>query len=224
MPFQLAIFDLDGVIVSTADYHYLAWKRLGQELGFEFTKEQNEELKGVSRDRSLEILLEIGKLEKTKEEKAELAARKNNWYLQYISEMGPDRILPGVVPFLTELKEKGKKTALGSASKNAPLVLKRIELENYFDVIVDGNLVVKAKPNPEVFLRCAALLGIKPDRAVVFEDAPAGIEAGLRAGMITVGIGSAGALPGAHLVLKGFSSLNLDKFRQLLESRINRRD
>ncbi|WP_461364623.1 beta-phosphoglucomutase [Candidatus Darwinibacter acetoxidans] len=206
---QLAIFDLDGVIVDTAKYHFLAWKRLADELGIHFTERDNERLKGVSRMRSLEIILEIGGKQKTAAEKQELANRKNTWYVEYIMQMDASEILPGVLPFLQELKDNNIKIALGSASKNAPTILNRLGIAAFFDAIVDGNLVTKAKPDPEVFTLGAELLGIAPEAAVVFEDAQAGIEAALRAGMKAIGVGSPGILQNAHHVIPGFESFDL---------------
>ncbi len=207
--FEMAIFDLDGVIVDTAKYHYLAWHRLGKELGFNFTKEDNERLKGVSRMRSLDILLEVGGIEKTAEEKEALAAKKNQWYVDYIMEMDESEILPGVLSFINELHQAKIRTALGSASKNARTILERVGLTNHFDVIVDGNLVSKAKPDPEVFLLAAQKLQIPPDKCIVFEDAQAGIEAGNKAGMLTIGIGDPQLLKDANLVFSGFEELTL---------------
>lgn len=211
---QLAIFDLDGVICDTAKYHYLAWKRLAQELGFDFTEKDNERLKGVSRMRSLEILLEVGGLEKTEEEKAELAEKKNTWYVEYILQMDSSELLPGVLDFLEELKENEVKLALGSASKNARTILQRLGITPLFDAIVDGNLVTKAKPDPEVFTLGAELLGIPPENAVVFEDAQAGIEAALAAGMKVIGVGDPKVLKHAQHVITGFASF---RFADLLE-------
>ncbi|HHW73438.1 MAG TPA: beta-phosphoglucomutase [Firmicutes bacterium] len=211
---QLAIFDLDGVICDTAKYHYLAWKRLAQELGFDFTEKDNERLKGVSRMRSLEILLEVGGLEKTEEEKAKLAEKKNTWYVEYILQMDSSELLPGVLDFLEELKENEVKLALGSASKNARTILQRLGITPLFDAIVDGNLVTKAKPDPEVFTLGAELLGIPPENAVVFEDAQAGIEAALAAGMKVIGVGDPKVLKHAQHVITGFASF---RFADLLE-------
>jgi len=211
---QLAIFDLDGVICDTAKYHYLAWKRLAQELGFDFTEKDNERLKGVSRMRSLEILLEVGGLEKTEEEKAKLAEKKNTWYVEYILQMDSSELLPGVLDFLEELKENKVKLALGSASKNARTILQRLGITPLFDAIVDGNLVTKAKPDPEVFTLGAELLGIPPENAVVFEDAQAGIEAALAAGMKVIGVGDPKVLKHAQHVITGFASF---RFADLLE-------
>ncbi|MBA2132396.1 beta-phosphoglucomutase [Capillibacterium thermochitinicola] len=205
-----AIFDLDGVIVDTAKYHYLAWKRLAAELGFDFSEADNERLKGVSRMRSLEILLEIGGVTATEQEKTVMAAKKNDWYLQYIQKITPAELLPGVVPFLEDLRARGIKVALASASKNARVILSRLEIEPYFDAIVDGNRVAKAKPDPEIFLTAAADLGVVPAHCVVFEDAAAGVEAGKKAGMFVVGIGDRRNLPEADLVLPGFPGFDYE--------------
>lgn len=204
------IFDLDGVIVDTAKYHYLAWKRLAQELGFEFSIEHNERLKGVSRMTSLDILLEVGGLTFAQAEKEVMAARKNEWYLEYIVKMTPEEILPGVVDFLTMLRNKGIKIALGSASKNAMLILERVQLQSYFDAVIDGNKALKAKPDPQVFLLAAKELNQSPASCVVFEDAAAGIEAAKAAGMRCVGIGSADVLGQADKVVPGFISATID--------------
>ena len=204
------IFDLDGVIVDTAKYHYLAWKRLAQELGFEFSIEHNERLKGVSRMTSLDILLEVGGLTFAQAEKEVMAARKNEWYLEYIVKMTPEEILPGVVDFLTMLRNKGIKIALGSASKNAMLILERVQLQSYFDAVIDGNKALKAKPDPQVFLLAAKELNQSPVSCVVFEDAAAGIEAAKAAGMRCVGIGSADVLGQADKVVPGFISATID--------------
>jgi beta-phosphoglucomutase len=198
-----AIFDLDGVIVDTAKYHYLAWKRLAQELGFEFKELDNERLKGVSRMKSLEILLELGGLSFSNDEKLLLADKKNNWYVEYISAIDESEILKGAKEYLLKLKNSGIKIALGSASKNAPAILNRLKITNLFDSIVDGNKVSKAKPDPEVFLIAAKELGLEPHECVVFEDAEAGITAAKAAGMRTVGIGNRELLMEADIVVKG---------------------
>ncbi len=209
------IFDLDGVIVDTAKYHYLAWKRLANELGFDFTEQDNERLKGVSRMTSLDILLEIGKTELTEERKIELATKKNEWYREFILKMEPDEILPGALDLLKELKEKKIGVALGSASKNAPTILEKVKLTEYFDAVVDGNMVAKAKPDPSVFLQGADLLGVKKEECIVFEDAEAGIEAAINGGMRNIGIGSPDVLVKADIVLPGLDGLNLNKLKSL---------
>jgi len=180
---KACIFDLDGVIVDTARYHFIAWKALAEELGFVFTEEDNERLKGVSRMQSLEILLEIGKLQFTREEKLAMAEKKNALYVSYIEKMTPGEILPGVREFLEEIRGKGIGVALGSASKNSPMILEQIGLAQLFDVVVDGNSITEAKPNPEVFLRGAERLGVLPSKCVVFEDAIARGEAASNAGV-----------------------------------------
>ena len=188
------IFDLDGVIVDTAKYHFLAWKNLADKLGFEFTESHNELLKGVSRVRSLEILLKIGNMTLPETKKQDILTSKNEDYLSYINKMGPEEILPGVTKLLDSLDILGIKYVLGSASKNAPKILKQVNLLDRFLGIVDGNSVSKAKPDPEVFLKCAKKLGLPPEQCIVFEDAIAGIEAANRAHMTSVGIGDKGTL------------------------------
>ena len=216
MVLQACIFDLDGVIVDTAKYHYLAWGEIARELGFEFTIRDNEKLKGVSRMQSLDILLHVGGISLDPDKKAELAEKKNNIYLSYIYKMTKDEILPGVTDFLTELKRNKVKTALGSASKNAPLILSRLGIESLFDVVVDGNKVAHAKPDPEVFVVGAKELKIGNENCVVFEDAEAGIEAAIRAGMKCVGVGDIQTLGKANTVIQGFENFSLDKLMKLI--------
>jgi beta-phosphoglucomutase len=211
MKILACIFDLDGVIVDTAKYHFIAWRALAQELGFEFTLEHNERLKGVSRMRSLEILLEVGGLNFSDAEKERMAAKKNTLYLEYIYKMKPDELLPGVTAFIDELRNKGVKVALGSASKNAETILERLKIERLFDAVIDGNKVTKAKPDPEIFLKGAHTLGVKPENCVVFEDAEAGIEAALNAGMKAIGVGSPTILGKAHAVISGFEHFSVEK-------------
>ena len=209
------IFDLDGVIVDTAKYHYLAWKKLTSILNINFTKEDNERLKGVSRMASLDIILEIGNVvydDKMKEEYADL---KNKWYLDYINRMTPEEILPGSLEFISELKNAGIKVAIGSASRNTPLILERLAIRNLFDAVADGNIIIKAKPDPEVFITAAKMLGIPPEDCVVFEDAMAGVEAALNAGMRCVGIGSEKILTTAHYVIAGLDKMSLKKLKLL---------
>ena len=212
---KACIFDLDGVIVDTAIYHYQAWKRLANELGFDFTEHDNEQLKGVSRTRSLEIILQIGGLTKTEAEREELANRKNTWYVDMINQMQPDEILPGAREFVQACRDAGIKTALGSASKNSMTILEKINMVDLFDAIIDGNKVSMAKPDPEVFLKGAEALGVPPSACVVFEDAIAGVEAAINAGMKVVGIGSPSVLKGANLVVNGLNEMSLERLRDL---------
>lgn len=196
--YQGAIFDLDGVLVDTAKYHFLAWQALAEELEIPFSEHDNERLKGVSRMASLEILLSLGNNPTySASEKEAFAALKNERYVAYISEMDASEILTGVKPTLENLREQGIRIALGSASKNAPLILERTGLLRYFDELVDGNDVAKAKPDPEVFLRGAEKMGLPPETCVVFEDSEAGCSAAKAAGMYAVGIGKAANLPSA---------------------------
>jgi len=203
------IFDLDGVIVDTAKYHYLAWKRLAAELGFFFSEKDNERLKGVSRMASLEILLQVGGLSFSEEEKLSMAERKNRWYVEYITGMKEDEVLPGAKKFLKSARASGLKLALGSASKNALTILNGLKLTGYFDAVIDGTRVSRAKPDPEVFLLAAEKLGLSPGSCVVFEDAQAGVEAAKRAGMRCIGVGTGPELSGADMRIPGFEGVDL---------------
>lgn len=212
---KACLFDLDGVIVDTAKYHYLAWKRLAQELGFGFTKEDNERLKGVSRMESLNILLEIGGVSFDAAKKEKLAEMKNNWYVEYISKMDSSEVLPGVIDFIKELRESGIKTALGSVSKNAMLILKNIGILQYLDAVIDGTKITNAKPHPEVFLKGAEELKVAPFECVVFEDAKAGIEAAINAGMYSIGVGSPRILNKADFVISSFKEMDIGKLNKI---------
>ena len=212
---KACIFDLDGVIVDTAVYHYKAWKRLANSLGFDFTEEQNEKLKGVSRVRSLELILQWGGITKTPAEQETLATQKNTWYVDMISHMTPAEILPGAKEFLQVCRDAGLKTALGSASKNSMMILEKIGMVDLFDAIIDGNKVSKAKPDPEVFLKGAEAVGVAPADCVVFEDAIAGIEAAIAGGMKAVGIGSPEVLTEADLVISGLDKMSIEKLDTL---------
>ncbi|POY36094.1 beta-phosphoglucomutase [Solitalea longa] len=212
---KACIFDLDGVIVDTAVHHYKAWKRLANSLGFDFTEEQNEQLKGVSRVRSLEIILAIGNHAATAGEQEKMAAQKNDWYLELIGQMTPEDILPGAKEFVEACKVEGIKTAIGSASKNTLTILSKIGLDKHFDAIVDGNKVTKAKPDPEVFLNAAKELNVEASACVVFEDAIAGVEAANNAGMRCVGIGQPAVLTQANAVVPSLASITLNEVKYL---------
>lgn len=211
------IFDLDGVIVDTAKYHYLAWKHLADELGIPFTKEQNEQFKGVSRKRCLEILLDWGNLKVSQEQFNNWLAEKNEDYLGYIDTMTEEEILPDVTKVLQYLQKHKVPMALGSASKNARAILKKVGLIPYFNSIVDGTQVTKAKPDPEVFLIAAKELNITPVNCVVFEDAIAGIQAANTAGMTSIGIGKMNILSEAQYVFKDFTEIELNFIKELAE-------
>ncbi|PIE49648.1 MAG: beta-phosphoglucomutase [Flavobacteriales bacterium] len=211
------MIDLDGVIVDTAKYHYLAWKDLADVLGFEFTEKDNERLKGVSRVRSLEILLEIGRKTLPQSKKDAYLKEKNEAYLDYVNQMTADEILPGVLPILEFLDSKAIPYALGSASKNAPLILEKVGLKNRFNAIVDGNAVSKAKPDPEVFLLAAQELGVEPKNCIVFEDAIAGIQAAKNAGMLAIGIGDKATLTEADYVFNDNTEITTTFLEDLLK-------
>jgi beta-phosphoglucomutase len=212
---KACIFDLDGVIVDTAVYHYKAWRRLANQLGFDFTTTQNEELKGISRIESLKIILSWGAMSKSEEELQKLAALKNQWYVEMITKMKPDEILPGAKDFLTNVKNSGYLTALGSASKNAGTILEQVGLTPLFDVLVDGNKVTKSKPDPQVFLLGAKELNVLPAECVVFEDAIAGIQAAKAGQMKAIGIGSQDILQQADLVVAGLHEMTIEKLKHL---------
>ena len=212
---KACLFDLDGVIVDTAIYHFQAWRRLANELGFDFTEHQNEQLKGISRMESLDLILGWGNVTLTEEEKQDWATRKNSWYLELVKEMTSNEVLPGVKDFLDILKENNIKIALGSASKNSKLILERIEMLSYFDAIIDGNNITKGKPNPEVFLLGAEATNCKPEECVVFEDALAGVQAGKAGGMKVVGVGSPEILIEADIVIATFEEMTMEKLMSL---------
>jgi beta-phosphoglucomutase len=202
-----ALFDLDGVIVDTAKYHFRAWKRLADELGVAFDERDNERLKGVGRMQCMDIILELGGLSMEQDEKERQANRKNAWYVEYISAMGQGELLPGAEAYLESLRARGVGVALGSASKNAPLILERLGIERLFDAVIDGTKVARSKPDPEVFLAGARALGLAPGLCSVFEDSAAGIEAAKRGGMYAVGIGTREALPQADIVVAALAEL-----------------
>jgi beta-phosphoglucomutase len=202
------IFDLDGVIVDTARYHFLAWQKIAAELGVEFTPEHNEELKGVSRVRSLDIILKLGNIQVSDENKNKWLTQKNEDYLAYIEHMDESEILPGVVNILEFIKEKKQLIALGSASKNARPILEKVKILHMFDVIVDGNDVTNAKPDPEVFLRAAKLLNATNENSMVFEDSVAGIQAANIANMTSIGIGDEKILHEAKYNFKDFTFMD----------------
>ncbi len=201
---KACIFDLDGVIVDTAKFHFQAWRRLANELGFDFGEEKNESLKGVGRMESLEIILGWGGIAKTEAEKKALATRKNEWYKELIAQMTPADILEGVAPFLDDLEANGIRMAVGSSSRNAPAVMQYIGLSDRFEVIIDGNQITRSKPDPQVFQLGAEAMKLAPETCIVFEDAASGVEAALRGGFYAVGIGRADHLGAAHLVIPDF--------------------
>ncbi len=212
------IFDLDGVIVDTAKYHYLAWQKIASQIGIEFTPEHNESLKGVSRVRSLDLILELGGVEASAEDKAKWLVQKNEDYLSYLVDMDQSEILPGVLPVLQFLKDNNQKIALGSASKNARPILEKTNIMSFFDAVVDGNDVTNAKPDPEVFLTAARLLDTSVENSLVFEDSVAGVQAANIGNMTSVGIGDVNILAEAQFNFPDFTFINND----FLLSQINK--
>ncbi len=212
---QACIFDLDGVIVDTAHYHFIAWRKLAKELGIDLTEEDNERLKGVSRMRSLEIILELGGVTLSEEEKAKQTERKNTWFVEYINAMKPEEIFPGVKELISNLKKTGIRVALASSSKNAETVIRLLKIESLFAAIVDGTMITNTKPDPEIFLLAAKKLAVEPGVCLVFEDAEAGVEAAIRAGMKCVGVGSTEQLGKADLVIKRTADFDLRNLKTL---------
>lgn len=207
------LFDLDGVIVDTAVYHFQAWRRIAQKLGGDFSHEQNEQLKGVSRHDSLVKIVDWTGAKLSKAQFEALMELKNEWYLELVSGMGSDDDLPGAIDFIKAAADSGIRIALGSASKNAPLILDKLGISYLFDAVIDGNNVINGKPHPEVFLKGAAALGLKPEECLVFEDSAAGIDAAIAGGMKTVGVGEPQALPLANIHCTGIGQLSV---RELL--------
>jgi beta-phosphoglucomutase len=212
---QACIFDLDGVIVDTAHYHFLAWKRLAEELNINFTEKDNERLKGVSRMHSMDILLELGGRQMNDTEKERLANKKNSWFVNYVNQMMPDEIFPGVKDLIQNIRASGIKVALASSSKNANTVIQLLHIQSLFDTMVDGNMVVHSKPNPEIFLLAASRLGIPPGNCLVFEDAEAGVEAALAAGMKCIGVGSVEQLSKANKIVATTGEFKYEELKAL---------
>lgn len=207
---KAALFDLDGVLVDTAKFHFLAWKQLADQLGIRFSEQDNEKLKGVSRMESLEILLKLGNKKYTDAEKIAMAEEKNKNYVRYIQDMDASEILPGVLKTLTSLQRLKIKIGLGSASKNTAIILKNTGLSQYFDIIIDGNIVSNAKPDPEVFVKGSEGLQISNQDCVVFEDSEAGCHAAKRAGMYAIGVGKAENLPSADEIIPDFKHFKVE--------------
>ena len=207
---KACVFDLDGVIVDTAKYHFQAWRRLAQTLGFDFTETLNEQLKGVSRIDSLNLILDWANIQKTDGEKRRLCDQKNEYYLELIENLDSRETLPGVERLLQSLQLLNIKIGLGSASKNAVKILDCLELRPYFQTIVDGTQVKKGKPDPETFEIACENLSVEPQHTIVFEDAPKGVDAANAGSMVSVGIGSADTLGHANLVIEGFADAGIN--------------
>lgn len=210
------IFDLDGVIVETAHYHYKAWKRLADTLDIPFGKSENQKLKGLSREKSMKEILALDDRELSQEKFQSLMDRKNEWYQEYISNLTPEDILEGIPEFLGQLKSMNVKLAIGSSSKNAQYILDHLQLNDSFEAVIDGTKVKNSKPDPEVFLKAAKALEVDPEACLVFEDAASGIQAARAGGMICVGVGSAEYLSEADLVISSFKGLTPMRLLQQL--------
>lgn len=212
---KACIFDLDGVLVDTAKYHFIAWQRLANNLHVEFREHDNEQLKGLSRDASLEYILKKGKISASTSEKEVWKEQKNNWYLELVNTMQADEVLPNCKELLSDLKSNGLKIGLGSASKNASLILTRVNIKHFFDVIIDGTVTSRSKPDPEVFLLGAKALGLEPKDCIVFEDAINGVKAAKAGGFTTIGIGEKEVLTEADFVFTDLRSLNFETLNRL---------
>ena len=212
------IFDLDGVIVDTAKYHYQAWRKLANTLGFDITEEQNENLKGVSRMESLEYILELGGKTITDREKIKFSELKNSWYVDSISSMDKSELLPGAEELLKELKEKDLKVSLGSASKNSVRILTATDTLKYFDAIIDGTKTTESKPHPQVFLMGAEALALDPKECVVFEDSIKGIQAANAGGFVSIGVGDQKTLNEADFNIPNLNNVTKDVLDTLMSS------
>ena len=207
MKIKAVIFDLDGVICFTDHYHYLAWKELADKLGLPFDEQKNNRIRGVSRMDSLEIVLEESDIQYTKEEKEAMASQKNTAYQKLLLSMTPRDVSKEIWETLVTLRGRGLKLAIGSSSKNAPLILRQTGMQDFFDAVSDGNNISHSKPDPEVFLKAAEMLHLSPAECVVMEDAFAGIEAACRGGFYSIGIGDAAACPNATWNVSHFSEI-----------------
>ena len=224
MELKAIIFDLDGVIVDTAKFHYKAWRALANDLGFDLTKEQNEQLKGVSRMESLDIILSIGGIDLSLEKKTDLAAQKNANYQDMIKSLEPGDMLPGVESLIRQIKEAELSMGLGSASKNARTILEYIGIRDQFDVIVDGTNITRAKPDPQVFELGADEMGVPYNQVMVVEDSISGIQAANKVGMFSLGIGEEHTLDMADCVLPGFDGVDLAQLKNLFSEKRNDKD
>lgn len=217
-PIKACIFDLDGVLVDTAKYHFIAWKRLAESLQVVFSEQDNEQLKGVSRADSLAYILQKGNIQLDEIAKLELMQTKNDWYLELVATMHSDELLPNVTQFLAELKKHKILIGLGSSSKNAQLILDKTGITHYFDTVVDGRHTSNSKPHPEVFLKGAQNLNVLPSEVVVFEDAISGIAAAVSGGFYAIGLGDPHTLKQAHIVIPSLAKFNYSQLQSLFIS------
>lgn len=221
MEIEAIIFDLDGVITDTAEYHFIAWKKLANDLGFDLTPEDNEAIKGLSRVDSLKKILAIGGIKKSEKEIQLLTEQKNNHYKSFLTHITANDLLPGVEEFLKDCKKQNVKIGIGSASKNTPLILQQLQLSNFFDVVIDGSMVSHSKPDPEVFLKGASLMNVNPKNTIVFEDAVAGVQAANKGGFISIGVGNETILSHANYVIPNMKEYNVNKVLNLINRKSN---
>ncbi len=207
---EAALFDLDGVIAFTDRYHYLGWKRLADDEGWDFDETLNHQLRGVSRMESLQVILDHNGVELPEDKKKQLTDRKNGYYQKLLEDINEDDLYPGALEFVGALRERGIKTALASGSRNAMTVVNSLGLKGFFDAFVTGHDLDRSKPDPQIFELSAERLGVPAERCVVFEDAESGIEAGLAAGMYCVGVGEAELLPNAEQTFVKYADIDVD--------------
>ena len=207
---KACLFDLDGVIVDTAKYHFKAWRKMANAIGFDFSEKENEQLKGVSRMDSINLILGWGGITLSEAEKQKWANQKNDWYLEFLQKMDKSEILPGALEFVQDLQQKGIRIALGSSSKNAILALSKVGMLHYFEAIIDGTKTTRSKPDPQVFQMGAVALDCQPSQCIVFEDAESGVAAALAGGFYAIGMGSPDNLGAAHLVLSSLENITIE--------------
>lgn len=213
---QGVIFDLDGVLVTTDEMHFRGWKRLAEEEGIPFDRQVNHRQRGIGRMESLEVMLENTSKQYSQAAKLAMAERKNTYYREFLQQLKPEDLLPGALAMLQELRQRGVKIAVGSSSKNTPLIMELTGITNAVDAIIDGNQISASKPDPEVFLKAAAAIGLPAEACVVVEDATAGIEAGQRAGMAILGIGTPETLPNVTPLVPNLAAISVDELLALV--------
>ena len=209
---KAVIFDLDGVVVYTDGYHYKAWKKLADDNGWDFNEELNNGLRGVSRMDSLQIILDHNGIELPEEERVRLATIKNEDYRAFLAEIDDSALVTGAIDFIKRVRERGVKTAIGSSSKNAMMVLEKLRITDLFDAVVTGRDIQRSKPDPEIFLLGAERLGLRPSECYVFEDAHSGVDAAQAGGMVAVGFGPSAGLDHADIRVERFEDIDIDRF------------
>jgi len=209
---KAVIFDLDGVVVYTDEYHYKAWKKLADDEGWAFDETLNDQLRGVSRMASLQVILDHNGIDLPEETRVALATRKNEDYRRFLTEIDESALVDGAIPFIRALRDRGVKIGLGSSSRNAMMVLERLDIAGLFDAIVTGTDISRSKPDPEIFLKGTERLGVDPAETVVFEDASSGVDAAQAGGMVAVGFGPSEGLEHADLRVHSYDEIDIDTF------------